>query len=60
MSDDYDVDTLSLDDLEEQEEHELDVVENWDNSYDDMDAESWDQLYGDEEEEIEKDPWDLN
>jgi hypothetical protein len=61
MSDDYDDDTLSLEDIEDL--GEKDVVKNdesWSDSYDDLDAEDWDGLYGDEEEELDGDPWDLN
>lgn len=59
---DYDEDTLSLEDLEDDDLDEAEDLkeESWTDSYDDLDAEDWDVLYGDEEEELDKDPWDLN
>ena len=62
MSDEFEEDTLSLEDIEEDDYDELDGPgdENWSDSLDDLDAEDWDELYGDEEEELDGDPWDLN
>lgn len=58
---DYEEDTLSYEDLEEDIQEDDDLVEeSWTDSYDDMDAEDWDELYGDEDEELDGDPWDLN
>ncbi|MDC7224892.1 MAG: hypothetical protein PQJ60_14185 [Spirochaetales bacterium] len=61
MSDELDDDTLSLEDLEDDHD-EIDGAkdDSWSDSYDDLDAEDWDELYGDEDEELDRDPWDLN
>ena len=57
--DDFDENTMSLDDLEPEEEGS-DDDSDWGDELDDMDSESWDKHYGDTEEELEGDPWDLN
>jgi len=56
---------ISLEELEylensndKQEEH-VDE-DDWGDSYNDLDSEAWERHYGqDDEEEITKDPWDL-
>lgn len=58
-NDDYEENTLSLDDLES-DENSGDEDADWGDELDDMDAESWDRHYGDSDEELEGDPWDLN
>lgn len=56
---DFDDGMMSLDDLEPDEEGGEDHSD-WGDELDDMDSESWDKEYGDSEEELEGDPWDLN
>ena len=57
--------TISLDDLESMEneqEHQVDSnvdEDDWGDSYDDLDSESWERQYRQEENEIERDPWEL-
>lgn len=63
MSDAYeDEDTLSLDDVEEMEDEQDsdDPTDHLEDSFDDLDSESWDEMYGTgREEELEVDPWEL-
>jgi len=59
--------TISLDDLESQEneqEHNVDVPvdeDDWGDSFDDLDSEAWERQYGqeDDDDEVERDPWEL-
>ncbi len=56
-------DDMSLEDLDESvDSGSTSVVsDDWGDSYDDMDAESWDKEYrGDDGEELEDDPWALS
>ncbi len=59
--DDHD-DNLSFEDLEDEErEITSSEDEDWGDSMDDMDSEAWDRKYrGDDEEELEDDPWALS
>ena len=56
---------ISLDDLESMEnkqEHQIDSnvdEDDWGDSYDDLDSESWERQYRQDEEEVERDPWEL-
>lgn len=67
MSDWEEDNTISLDDLESLEnsqEYPDDIQvdeDDWGDSYDDLDSESWEKQFGldDVEEEIERDPWEL-
>lgn len=56
-------DDMSLEDLDESVDTGLTSAagDDWGDSYDDMDSESWDKEYrGDEGEELENDPWALS
>lgn len=56
-------DYMSLDDLDREEEsnYATTTSDDWGDSYDDMDSEAWDREYrGDDEEELEDDPWALS
>ncbi len=56
---DFDDNLISLDDLESEDEEGEDHYD-WGDELDDMDSGSWEKHYGDEDEELEGDPWDLN
>ena len=65
-NDDDDEDkTISLDDLESMEKEQANQVdsnvdeEDWGDSYDDLDSEAWERQYRQEDEEVERDPWEL-
>ena len=57
--------TISLDDLESMEKEQANQVdsnvdeEDWGDSYDDLDSEAWERQYRQEDEEVERDPWEL-
>ncbi len=55
----FDDEIMSLDELEI-EKNEEPAHNDWGDDLDDMDSESWEKHYGDEDEELEGDPWDLN
>ncbi len=63
---DEDDKTISLDDLESMEssqegdEHSLYDEDDWGDSYDDLDSEAWERQYNHDEEELERDPWELD
>jgi len=63
--DEDDDDTISLDDLESIENEQKKKIEtpldedDWGDSYDDLDSEAWERQYRPEEDEIERDPWEL-
>ncbi len=67
MSDWEEDNTISLDDLESLENNQEHPGDNqvdeddWGDSFDDLDSESWEKQFGldDVEEEIERDPWEL-
>ncbi|QEN09345.1 hypothetical protein EXM22_15675 [Oceanispirochaeta crateris] len=56
---DIDDGIISLYDLESDDDR-VDDHDDWGDEFDDMDSESWDREYGDSEEVLEGDPWDLN
>ncbi len=58
--DDFDDRMISLDDMEREDEQEGEGHYDWGDELDDMDSESWEKHYGDEDEELEGDPWALN
>ncbi|MCK5734931.1 MAG: hypothetical protein KAH21_00580, partial [Spirochaetaceae bacterium] len=59
--------TISLDDLESLENDQQNQVDSnvdkddWGDSMDDLDGEAWESQYGldDEDDEVERDPWEL-
>lgn len=53
---------MSLEDLDEESDTGLGPdKEDWGDSFDDMDAEAWDKEYrGNDDEELEDDPWALS
>jgi len=57
--------TISLDDLEslehdqERRDDPFFDEEDWGDSYDDLDSEAWEKQYRREDEEMERDPWEL-
>ena len=67
MSDLEEDKTISLDDLESLENDQQNQVDSnvdkddWGDSMDDLDGEAWESQYGldDEDDEVERDPWEL-
>ncbi len=57
--------TISLDDLESMENEQANQVDSnvdeddWGDAYDDLDSEAWERQYRQEDEEVERDPWEL-
>lgn len=61
--DDEDDSIISLEDLENLENEKMNDSpvdeDDWGDSYDDLDSEAWERQYRPEEDEVEKDPWEL-
>lgn len=55
-----DLNTVSFDELEESENEENPNDSYGDDNRDDLESSDWEERLGMDEEEIEKDPWDLN
>jgi len=56
---------ISLDELENMEKERARPADShvdeddWGDSYDDLDGEAWERQYQQEEDEVERDPWEL-
>ncbi len=65
LDDEEDDKTISLDDLEtiekdkERENDSSQDKDDWGDSYDDLDSESWEQQYRQDDDGPDVDPWDL-
>jgi hypothetical protein len=65
QDDDDDDNVISLDELEKLEKERARPADShvdeddWGDSYDDLDGEAWERQYQQEEDEVERDPWEL-